>query len=97
MPSTLEAIQESIIYQWEGEAVLGNGLLNPWLDLSMLALSGLLFLWPSVKMHQRARVLGVSPRNVRKNPLRKGVGEVKWVPDPDALSDKSRRKEIVLR
>ena len=39
-------------------AVLGGGLLNPWLDLSMLALSGLLFLFPSVKMHQRARVLG---------------------------------------
>jgi ABC-2 type transport system permease protein len=39
-------------------AFLGNGLLNPWLDLSMLALSGLLFLIPSVKMHQRARVLG---------------------------------------
>jgi CRP-like cAMP-binding protein len=29
MPSTLEAIQESIIYQWEGESVLGSGLLNP--------------------------------------------------------------------
>jgi ABC-2 type transport system permease protein len=39
-------------------AVLGSGLLNPWLDLSMLFLSGLLFLIPSVKMHQRARVLG---------------------------------------
>lgn len=39
-------------------AVLGRGLLNPWLDLSMLLLSGLLFLFPSVKMHQRARVLG---------------------------------------
>ncbi|MFZ5922986.1 MAG: hypothetical protein ACOYY3_18230 [Chloroflexota bacterium] len=39
-------------------AVLGSGAINPWLDLSMLALSGLLFLIPSVKMHQRARVLG---------------------------------------
>jgi hypothetical protein len=36
----------------------GSGLLDPWLDLSMLALSGLLFLIPSVKMHQRARALG---------------------------------------
>ncbi len=36
----------------------GSGLLDPWLDLTMLALSGLLFLWPSVKMYQRARVLG---------------------------------------
>ncbi len=39
-------------------AVMGSGLLNPWLDLSVLALSGILFLLPSVKMHQRARVLG---------------------------------------
>jgi hypothetical protein len=39
-------------------AVLGSGLINPWLDLSMLALSGVLFLWPSIKMHQRARMLG---------------------------------------
>jgi len=36
----------------------GSGFLDPWLDLTMLALSGLLFLIPSVKMHQRARVLG---------------------------------------
>ena len=35
-------------------ALLGSGLLDPWLDLSMLALSGLLFLWPSVEMRQRA-------------------------------------------
>jgi len=39
-------------------AVLGSGLLNPWLDLAVLALSGILLLWPSTKMHQRARVLG---------------------------------------
>jgi ABC-2 type transport system permease protein len=39
-------------------AVLGSGLINPWLDLSVLALSGVLFLWPSIKMHQWARVLG---------------------------------------
>ncbi|MDP1544780.1 MAG: ABC transporter permease [Anaerolineales bacterium] len=39
-------------------AVLGSGLINPWLDLAVLALSGVLFLIPSVKMHQRARVLG---------------------------------------
>ena len=38
-------------------AVLGSGLINPWLDLTVLALSGILFLWPSIKMHQRARVL----------------------------------------
>jgi hypothetical protein len=40
------------------QAVLGNGLIAPWLDLTILGLSGLLFLWPSIKMHQRARVLG---------------------------------------
>lgn len=39
-------------------AVLGSGLLNSWLDLSMLALSGALLLWSSIKMHQRARILG---------------------------------------
>ena len=39
-------------------AVLGSGLIDPWLDLAVLFLSGVLFLWPSIKMHQRARVLG---------------------------------------
>ncbi len=39
-------------------AVLGSGLINPWLDLSVLTLSGILFILPSIKMHQRARVLG---------------------------------------
>lgn len=39
-------------------AVLGSGLINPWLDLAALAFSGILFLLPSIKMHQRARVLG---------------------------------------
>jgi len=39
-------------------AVLGNGLLDPWLDLAMLFLSGVLFLLPAIKMHQQARVLG---------------------------------------
>lgn len=39
-------------------AVMGSGLINPWLDLAVLFLSGVLFLWPSLRMHQRARVLG---------------------------------------
>jgi hypothetical protein len=53
-------IQSPLTYAQDvmNHAFLGNGLLNPWLDLSMLALSGLLFLFPSIKMHQRARVLG---------------------------------------
>jgi ABC-2 type transport system permease protein len=39
-------------------AVLGNGLLNPWLDLGVLLLTAVLFLLPSYKLHQRSRVLG---------------------------------------
>ncbi|MBL7161483.1 MAG: hypothetical protein ISS57_02680 [Anaerolineales bacterium] len=39
-------------------AVLGDGLLDPWLDLGVLLLTAVLFLLPSVKLHQRARVLG---------------------------------------
>lgn len=39
-------------------AVLGNGLLNPWLDLTVLGLSGVLFLIPAIRMHRRAQVLG---------------------------------------
>ena len=38
-------------------AVLGNGLLNPWLGLVVLFLSSMLFLLPSIMLHQRARVL----------------------------------------
>jgi ABC-type multidrug transport system permease subunit len=39
-------------------AVLGSSLVNPWLDLGVLLLSGVLFLWPSLRLHHRARVLG---------------------------------------
>ena len=39
-------------------AVLGIGLLNPWLDLAVLLLGGILFLVPSVLMHRRSRHLG---------------------------------------
>jgi len=39
-------------------AVLGHGFLNPWLDLAVLLVSGVLFLIPSVWMHRRGRVLG---------------------------------------
>jgi len=39
-------------------AVLGQGLLNPWLDLAVLLGSGVLFLLPSIKMHRRSRRLG---------------------------------------
>jgi len=39
-------------------AVPGMGVLNPWLDLAVLLLTGVVFLLPSVKMHQRSRKLG---------------------------------------
>jgi len=39
-------------------AVLGMGLLSPWLDLLVLLVSGVLFMVPPVWMHQRARRLG---------------------------------------
>jgi ABC-2 type transport system permease protein len=39
-------------------AVLGSGMLSPWLDLTVLLLSGGLFLVPAVWMHQRSRRLG---------------------------------------
>jgi ABC-2 type transport system permease protein len=39
-------------------AVLGAGLLSPWLDLAMLLLGGVLFLIPSMLMHHRSRKLG---------------------------------------
>ena len=39
-------------------AVLGIGLINPWLDLFVLLLTVVIFLLPSYKLHQRGRVLG---------------------------------------
>ena len=39
-------------------AVLGTSLLNPWLDMGVLLLTGILFMLPSIKLHQRGRVLG---------------------------------------
>ena len=39
-------------------AVLGMGLLSPWLDLLVLLASGVLFMLPPVWMHRRGRVLG---------------------------------------
>ena len=39
-------------------SVLGTSLLNPWLNLGVLLLTGVVFLLPSIKLHQRGRVLG---------------------------------------
>jgi hypothetical protein len=35
-------------------AILGAGLLNPLVDLGVLLLTGVLFLLPSIKLHQRS-------------------------------------------
>jgi ABC-2 type transport system permease protein len=40
------------------QAVLGSGLISPWLDISVLLLTSILLLWPSLQLHKRARVLG---------------------------------------
>ena len=40
-------------------AVIGSGLINPWVDILILLLSAVLFLLPSIRMHHRARVKGV--------------------------------------
>jgi len=34
------------------------GLLNPWLDIGVLLVSGILFLTPSVLLHRRSRRRG---------------------------------------
>ena len=39
-------------------AVLGTGELALWLNISVLFLSGIIFLLPSIKLHKRGRVLG---------------------------------------
>ncbi len=39
-------------------AVLGSGLIAPWLDVAVLAVTSVLFLIPSIRLHKRARVLG---------------------------------------
>ncbi|MCD6400386.1 MAG: ABC transporter permease [Anaerolineales bacterium] len=39
-------------------AVLGNGMLNPWLDIGILLISIVVFFVPSISMHKRSRRLG---------------------------------------
>jgi len=39
-------------------AVLGDGLLNPWLDIGILLISTMAFFLPSISMHKRSRRLG---------------------------------------
>ena len=39
-------------------AVLGQGLINSWVDVLALVVTGVLFLLPSARMHQRSRRLG---------------------------------------
>jgi hypothetical protein len=40
-------------------AVIGSGLINPWLDIAVLLTAAVIFLLPSLRMHQQARVKGV--------------------------------------
>ncbi len=37
---------------------LGTGVLNPWLDLAVLLIAGVIFLVPAIIMHRRSRKLG---------------------------------------
>ncbi len=39
-------------------AVLGKGLISAWIDFTVLLLSGVLLLLPSLRLHERARALG---------------------------------------
>ena len=39
-------------------AILGKGLLTPWLDVTVLLVSGMLFIIPSILLHRRGRQLG---------------------------------------
>lgn len=39
-------------------AVMRSGLVNAWLDITVLLLTSVLLLWPSVRLHKRAQVLG---------------------------------------
>jgi ABC-2 type transport system permease protein len=40
-------------------AVIGSGLINPWIDVTVLIVTAILFLLPSLRMHHQARVKGV--------------------------------------
>jgi ABC-2 type transport system permease protein len=40
------------------QAVLGRGMFNPWIDMAVLSVSAILLLLPSIRLHQRAKVLG---------------------------------------
>ena len=41
------------------QAVLGLGLISPWIDLVVLLGAAILFLLPSIRMHQKARAKGI--------------------------------------
>jgi len=40
------------------QAVLGRSMFNPWIDMAVLFVSAILLLWPSHRLHKRAKVLG---------------------------------------
>lgn len=39
-------------------AVMGSGVIHVWLDMAVLLLTSILLLWPSIRLHERAKVLG---------------------------------------
>jgi hypothetical protein len=54
-----EIIESNLEEFTQFTAKIGNlGELALWLNLSVLFLSGILFLLPSIKLHKRGRVLG---------------------------------------
>lgn len=40
-------------------AVVGSGLINPWIDIAVLIATSIIFLLPSLRMHHQAKVKGV--------------------------------------
>ncbi|MDW7755933.1 MAG: ABC transporter permease [Brevefilum sp.] len=40
-------------------AIVGRGIISPWIDIAVLIISAVLFLLPSIRMHHRARVKGL--------------------------------------
>ncbi len=40
-------------------AIPRSGTINPWLDIAVLMATSILLLWPSIRLHRRAQILGV--------------------------------------
>lgn len=65
--SEMSSLARAVAYLWPltyaqdlmNHAVLGSGLLSLGLDLLVLSLAGVLFLSPSLRLHQRGRSWGI--------------------------------------